>query len=98
MISVTFSFTIHIKLISQSSNVRNITILRNKLFSLGGNDITILESYNRFSVGFNLTHYQIPKDLSYLHLYKHLLSIFHEVVILKELLFAKWTINDLNAT
>ena len=86
---VTFSFIIHIKLISQSSNVRNITILQNKLFSPGGNDVTILESYSRFSVGFNLTHYQIPKDLSFLHLYKRLLSIFHEVVILKELLFCK---------
>ena len=92
------SFTIHIKLISQSNNVRKITILRNRLFSLNGNNVTILESYHRFLEGFNLTHYQIPKDLSYLHLYKCLLSIFHEVVIWKNCCFTKWTINDLNAT
>ena len=86
------------KLISQSNNVRKITILRNRLFSLNSNNVTILESYHRFLEGFNLTHYQIPKDLSYLHLYKCLLSIFHEVVIWKNCCFTKWTINDLNAT
>ena len=87
--SVTSSFTIQIQLISQSSNVRKITILRNRLFSLSGSDVAILVSYNRFSVGFNLKHYQISKDLSYLHLYKRLLSIFREVVVLEELLFCK---------
>ena len=39
-------------------------------FTLGRNDVTILVSYDSFSVGFNFTHYQIPKDLSYLHLYE----------------------------
>ena len=68
-----------------------------RLFSLSDNDVVILVSYNRFSVSFNLKHYQISKGLSYLHLYKRLLSLFREAVILEELLFAKWTINDLNA-
>ena len=58
-------------------------------FSLSGNDVTILVSYNRFSVGFNLKHYQISKDLSYLHLYKRLIGIFREVIIWEELLFCK---------
>ena len=35
-----------------------------KLFSLSSNDVVILVSYNRFSVSFNLKHYQISKDLS----------------------------------
>ena len=60
-----------------------------KLFSLSGNDVVILVSYNRFSVSFNLKHYQISKGLSYLHLYKRLLSLFREAVILEELLFCK---------
>ena len=88
-ISVTSSLTVHSKLISQSSKVRKITILRNGLFSLSGSDITIPVSHNRISVGFNLKHFQVPKDLSYLHLYKSLVSIFCEVVILDELLFCK---------
>ena len=66
-----------------------LAILRGRLFSLSSNDAAILMSYNRFSVRFNLKHYQISKDLSYLHLYKRLLSIFREVVILEELLFCK---------
>ena len=60
-----------------------------RLFSLSGNDVAILVSYNGFSVGFNLKHYQMSKDLRYLHPYKRLLSIFHKVVILEELLFCK---------
>ena len=58
-------------------------------FTLGGNDVTILVSYDSFSVGFNFTHYQIPKDLSYLHLYERLIGIFREVIIWEELLFCK---------